>query len=245
MPTSPERLDPLTPLTAAPSEADGERRLIQDDPLRFGVGARITLSVMAEDYVDVILGALASADSSGLVVETGDVSTYLGGAEEDLQRYVTELAAGVARSGRHASLSLVLSRGCPGEVACELPGGAGPRVVPVSAPHPTGRYATAEWALYPLADGPAAGRAAGHEPDHMRDIYAAIDHAKELGTFVGSQHFVTRLEGDLGDVIATAFAGWTLVGRSVQHVTTHLTVSINSPSHPVRTVPVPEESRHA
>nr|WP_281507469.1 YkoF family thiamine/hydroxymethylpyrimidine-binding protein [Brachybacterium sp. Marseille-Q7125] len=92
----------------------------------------------------------------------------------------------------------------------------------------TGRWASAEWALYPLADQALSD---GEEPDHMRDIYAAIDHAKELGTFRESQHFVTRLEGDVGEVIATALAGWVLVGRSVQHVTSHLTISLNSPSH--------------
>jgi hypothetical protein len=125
-------------------------------------------------------------------------------------------------------VNVLLSRGCPGEVACELPGGAGPRDTAVPTPRRTGRFASAEWALYPLADEVSAEGAA---PDHMRDIYAAIDHAKELGTYRGSEHFVTRLEGDLGDVIATALAGWLLVGRSVQHVTSHLTLSLNSPSH--------------
>lgn len=219
--------------TASATSPDDERLALQRDPLRFGVGARVTLSVMADDYVDVILGALSGLDTTGLVTQTGDVSTYVGGSEEDVQRWVTDLADAVARTGRHASLALTLSRGCPGEVACELPGGAGPRVVPVAPPRRTGTWASAEWALYPLADAPAPG--AGKQPDHMRDIHAAIDHARDLGTYVGSEHFVTRLEGDLGAVIATAFAGWTLVGRHVQHVTTHLTVSINSPSHAGRT----------
>ena len=35
-------------------------------------------------------------------------------------------------------------------------------------------------------------------------------------------------------MIATALAGWLLVGRGVQHVTSHLTLSLNSPSHEVR-----------
>ena len=88
-----------------------------------------------------------------------------------------------------------------------------------------------QWALYPLADQVTAD---GTAPDHMRDIYAAIDHARELGTFRDSAHFVTRLEGDVGEVIASAVAGWLLVGRGVQHVTSHLTLSLNSPSHEVR-----------
>ncbi|WP_300267389.1 YkoF family thiamine/hydroxymethylpyrimidine-binding protein [Microbacterium sp.] len=204
-----------------------QRTALQNDPLRFGVGARITVAVMSDRYADIILGALDSVDASGLSVETGDVSTFVGGTERDLLRYLTDLSSAIADTGSHASISVLLSRGCPGEVVCELPGGAGPRAVE----HPTGRdtdrHATAEWALYPLADEVTAGV----EPDHMRDIYAAIDLAKENDTFRGSAHFVTRLEGDLGRILETAVAGWTLVGRSVQHVTSHLTVSVNSPSH--------------
>ena len=200
-------------------------------PLSFGVGARVTASVMTDDYARVLVDILSRLDLTGLVRETGDVSTYLGGHETHLQRVLIDLAEALARTEHHATLSLTLSRGCPGEVVCELPGGAGPRRTDVPEPRRTGRYASAEWALYPLADQVSAS---GTAPDHMRDIYAAIDHARELGTFRGSEHFVTRLEGDVGEVIATAVAGWLLVGRSVQHVTSHLTLSLNSPSHEAR-----------
>src|SRR5699024_7505590 len=141
---------------------------------------------------------LSRLDLTGLVRETGDVSTYIGGHEAHLQRYLIDLAEDLARTERHATLSVTLSRGCPGQVACALPGRAGPRGVAVTAPRRTGRFASAEWALYPLADQVTPD---GTAPDHMRDIYAAIDHARELGTFHGSEHFVTRLEGDIGEVI--------------------------------------------
>jgi len=202
-------------------------------PLGFGVGARVTAAVMSEDYARILVDALSRLDLTGLVRETGDVSTYLGGHETHLQRALIDLAEALALTEHHATVSVLLSRGCPGEVACELPGGAGPRTAAVPEARRTGRFASAEWALYPLADEVTAEGAA---PDHMRDIYAAIDHAKELGTYRGSEHFVTRLEGDLGEVIATALAGWLLVGRSVQHVTSHLTLSLNSPSHEVREI---------
>jgi energy-coupling factor transport system substrate-specific component len=200
---------------------------LRDDPMRFGVGARITAAVMSDDYVDVILGALRGIDTTGLVVETGDVSTYVGGSEPGLLRYVTDLTAAIAASGKHAAITVHLSRGCPGEVVCDLPGGAGPRVTEVPEGRDTGRFVAAEWALYPLADDARSDVT----PDHMRDIYAAIELAKDNGTFRGSQHFVTRLEGDAGRVLASAFAGWVMAGRTVQHVTSHLTLSVNSPSH--------------
>ncbi|MET0161137.1 MAG: YkoF family thiamine/hydroxymethylpyrimidine-binding protein [Microbacteriaceae bacterium] len=210
-------------MTTTIARTTAEAAQLRDDPLRFGVGARVTVSVMSDRYVEVILGALAATDTTGLVVDAGDVSTYLGGSEADLLRAITQLTASVADSGHHASVSVHLSRGCPGEAVCELPGGAGPRGVETAPGEATGRWTAAEWALYPLADNADA--------DHMAGIHAAIDFAKGNGTFRGSEHFVTRLEGDVGDVLATAFAGWTLVGGDVQHVTSHLTLSLNSPSH--------------
>jgi hypothetical protein len=195
-------------------------------PATFGVGARVTLSVMRDDYVRVILDALAKADATGLDVQPGDVSTFASGAEADLVRYLTQVIAAAAGSGAHVSATVHFSRGCPGEVVCELPGGAGPLAAEIPAAVPTGVAAAAEWALYPLED---TGRD-GIEPDHMRDIYAAIDFARSNGTFEKSEHFVTRLSGDVADIIQTVAAGWILVGRTVQHVTSHVTLSINSPS---------------
>jgi hypothetical protein len=64
----------------------------------------------------------------------------------------------------------------------------------------------------------------------MRDIEAAIDLARRNGTFRGSEHFVTRLEGDVGALVETVVGAWARVGRSVQHVTSHVTVSLNSPT---------------
>lgn len=203
------------------------RVALTTDPLRFGVGARVTLAFMSDRYVDLIGQVLARTDPRALVVQTGDVSTYVGGSERDLLRWSTDLVDAAARTGVHASVSLHLSRGCPGEAVCDLPGGAGPRTITPPGGRETGGHAAAEWALYPLADQIVEGV----EPDHMRDILEAIDLARTNGTFVASEHFVTRLAGDPGRILETVFAGWVLAGRTVQHVTSHLTLSINSPSH--------------
>src|SRR5699024_7616056 len=87
-------------------------------PLGFGVAARVTGAVLADDYARVLVGVLSRLDQTGLVRETGDVSTYLGGHETSLQRYLIDLAADLADTGHHCTLSVTLSRGCPGEVVC-------------------------------------------------------------------------------------------------------------------------------
>jgi hypothetical protein len=190
------------------------------DPLSYGVGARVTISVMSDRYVEVILGALKNVDSTDLIIQTGDVSTYIGGSESNILRYLNDLSHQMSITGYHSSIAIHLFRGCPGAVICQLPS---PRFVDIPHSHIKGQWASAEWTLYPLTDTPGA--------DHMRDIYEAIEYAKGNGTFVKSDKSVTRLEGDLGSILETAVAGWIQVGRSVQHVVSHLTISVNSPSH--------------
>lgn len=227
--STPTATDPTRP---APG-SDPRGRAISEEALAAGLGARITVAAMIDNYVDVILGALndESLDTSGLQIETGDVSTLIRGDEPTLLRYLTDVSARIAESGVHASITILLSRGCPGEVTCEAPRTASAHHGGPPDGRDVGTFASAEWALYPLADQVTVTDDGRIEPDHMRDIYVAIDLAKDLGTFHSSVHFATRLEGDLGRVLQTAVAGWTLVGRSVQHVTSHLTVSVNSPSH--------------
>ncbi|UFU03619.1 Ykof family thiamine-binding protein [Ruania suaedae] len=191
-------------------------------PDAYGVGARFSLHPMTDRFVEVILGALDTADSTGLDLTTDDVSTHVRGREDRILAYLTEAIAHAGRTGVHTVAHVLLSRGCPGEVACEIADGAAyaPQV-PARLPA-TGVQASAHWALYPLDD--------SHEADHMAGIYAAIEHAQDLGVFTGSEHYVTRLDGDLADVLGAVAAGWLLVGEKVRHVTTHVTVSLNSPT---------------
>lgn len=200
-------------------------------PAELGIGARITLSVMSSDYVRIITEALAATSTDGLVVETDPVSTRVAGPEQRIAEYLVDLVTAAARSGEHVSAAVMLSRGCPGEVTCDLPADQPfPARQTVALP-PTGVRAVAQWALYPLADQPLAGSTV---PDHMRDIYAAIERARAAGTVVGSDHYVTRLAGDVADVLSTVVDAWVTVGQSVRHVTTHVTISVNSPSEAAR-----------
>lgn len=195
-------------------------------PEQYGVGARFTLSVYDSDYVNIILSALAETDSGGLTVETNDISTFVSGAEVRILEYIRDVIAGVAASGAHLSAAILLSRGCPGELQCALPPGVEALGAEPLDLAPTRVRARAHWSLYPLLDGGASG-------DHMTPIYTAIEQAKGDGVYSGSDHYATRLDGDLSDVLQTAANAWIGVGHAVQHVVTHLTVSINSPS-PIR-----------
>lgn len=192
----------------------------------YGVGARFSLHPMTPDFVPVILDALASGDASRLEVSTDDVSTFLGGSEADVLMYLRDVIAAAAGTGVHTVAHVLLSRGCPGEVTCELPDDATYITESVPDLARTGLPASAHWSLYPLDDGDAQGG----RGDHMAGIAEAVERARARGTFTRSEHFATRLDGDLADVLTTVAEGWLLVGRRVRHVTSHATISLNSPS---------------
>ena len=197
----------------------------------YGVGARVTIHPMADNFADIILGALddAAPARGDLETCTSQVRTYAGGDERTLVTWLTTLIGAAARraEGAHVGVHVLLSRGCPGEVACELPGGQPwARASELDAPT-TGIVAAAEWSLYPLVDG-------GAQADHMAPIMAAIQQAKRSGLFDGSDHYVTRLRGDVGAILALVASAWLATGGGVQHVVTHLSLSINSPTDPSR-----------
>jgi hypothetical protein len=202
-------------------------------PEQLGIGMRVSIHPHCDDFVDVILGALADIDAAGLTedltIETDEVSTYVGArsapAEQRLATYLTALVAAASRrsGGGHVVAHVLLSRGCPGEVACDLSVTGLPHAAPVALER-TGIRAAAQWSLYPLLDGGSGGG------EHMAHIEAAIAGARRRGTAASPAHYATTLDGDLADVVATAVDAWALVGTEVAHVVTHLTISVGSPS---------------
>lgn len=195
-------------------------------PQEYGVGARFTLAVYDTDYIRIITDALEHVDRGDLIVDTGDISTFLTGSEQDIVGHLGAVIGHAARTGTHVSAAILLSRGCPGELECELPPGVPALGACPVALDPTGIRARAHWSLYPLM--------ASADERHMDHIHAAIDRARRSGVFSGSDHFASRLDGDLATVLTTAANAWIDVGHHVQHVVSHLTISINSPT------PIPE-----
>lgn len=218
-----------TPTTPGSTEststtpASAETRLAVLTPEEFGVGCRFSLYPMCDDFAAVILAALGEVDATGLEVRTDDVSTYLAGPENRIVDYVREVLVAAAQRTPHVVATVLLSRGCPGEVTCELDGEmAASRMPPpprLAAAAPTGVLAAAHWSVYALG-----------VDNYMDLIGAAVEQGKADGTYAGGEHYVTRLEGDVADVLATIAGGWLAAAGSARHVAAHATVSVGSPT---------------
>jgi len=61
-------------------------------------------------------------------------------------------------------------------------------------------------------------------------IYRAIASTKIAGVFTRGQHFVSRLDGDLPDVVAAIRTAFLAACENGRHVVAHVTLSANSPS---------------
>lgn len=189
-------------------------------PASYGIGARFSMHPMTDDFVPVILDALAAGQHREVVTSTDDVSTFVQGTESEVLGYLRDVIAAAGAGGGHVVAHVLLSRGCPGEVSCALPDDAGYAPEPLRPLAATGLTAAAHWSLYPLSA----------EREHMAVIGAAIEAARADGIATGSAHFVTRLDGDLAAVLETIGQAWVTAGRAVQHVVSHATVSLGSPT---------------
>lgn len=218
--THPETVALTAPAGAAPHE--------------LGIGMRFSLHPHCDDFVNVILGSMHEAREAGLtdelVIETDEVSTYVGAraapAEQRLVGYLARViaAASARSSGGHVVAHVLLSRGCPGEVSCDVSVTGLPGADAVEVPL-TGVTGVAQWSLYPLLDGDKDGG------EHMAHIEAAIAQAQRRSRAGAPMHYATRLTGDVAEILTTAADTWVSVGAAVAHVVSHLTVSVGSPSH--------------
>ena len=197
-------------------------------------GAQVSLYPMTDDFVGVIMSALAALDPyrDRLRVETDNISTLLVGPPEVLFPALRDLFGAAAKRGVHAVLSATISRGCPGEpddAICQssLFAGSPPplaerqarALAAVHAAPKTGVSSVAQFSLYVLG-----------QDRHMDEIYACIDFLKSSGVFEKSKHFATKLSGDTGALFTTLEQAFCRFGPPEGHVTIDLTVSANSPS---------------
>lgn len=228
--------------------SDTDERFDITGPASCDAGARLSVYPLTDGFVDLILDALAETPRpQGLDIVTDDVSTLVRGREDDLAGYLCEVIARVAAAGCHVGGHLMLSRGSPEEISS-----AGERAgrpwAPSSAPHlpPTGYHVAAQWSLYPFVDvrtfdvrtadartaeTPVSARP-GRSAERPSVIEEAIGQARADGTLAGAGHAVTRLEGDLADVLETVVGTWIVAGRRVRHVVTHVTFTINRATGP-------------
>lgn len=186
------------------------------------IGARFSLYPLTDAYVPHIMGVLKTLEDTALERETDDVSTFLSGEENLLFETLTTIFQEFVASGEHVAVSLLLSRGCPGEPGedrCD-PVATASQAEGLPDAYSTDPEIACQFSLYPLGVN-----------GYMDAIYAEITEAgRAAGLVVTPQHLCTRLYGPLTAVMTQLRRAFDRAAVVTPHVVIHATLSANSPS---------------
>ena len=183
-------------------------------------GCQFNLSVMSDDFADVILGALDQVDTSKVWKETDDVSTCVRGRINHVFDVVKAVYLQAAKTGKHVEMSGTFSIGCPGDSSGDTHMDASRERMNEAASTDIQQKAGCKFALYPM-----------NTTNYMDVIYEQIDLSKEAGVKVSPSHYATRLDGEAADIFNAMESSFTKVQEAVSHTTMTFTISANSPSN--------------
>ncbi len=182
------------------------------------VGLRFSLHPMADNFIEIIKGALREANTENLSVHTNDVSTVLRGKQLHLFDSAKAIAIYASKSGTHIAFNGTFSiDGTEETFEIEKEN--------LALNEPTIRemkqYVSAQYVLYSL-----------NTPIHQSVIHQEIIHAQERGIFKNTVYDSIGIHGDIHDVFAFLDESFTrahLMKRTGVVLTVN--ISINSPSH--------------
>lgn len=182
-------------------------------------GCQFTLFPMSDDFVDVILSTLNEVDTSKVWKNTDDVSTCIRGKMVHVYDVTKAIFLHSAKTGKHVAMTGTFSIGCPGDSDADAYMNVADEPLNKQNSRHISQRAGCKIAIYPL----------GNEK-YMDTIYNQIDLAKNQDIKVSSDHYSTRLDGDVKDIFDTMHEAFNNVQKEVSHVTMTFTISANSPS---------------
>lgn len=183
------------------------------------VGCQFNLSVMSDDFVDVILSALAETGTSDVSMETDDVSSWVHGPAPAVFTVVESIYLNAAQTGRHVAMSGTFSAGCPGSAAAETDFRTPSRSVAETTHEDMPQKAGCKFALYPMGT-----------TDYMEIIQSRINLAGNGNVEVSASHGATRLDGNVHDIFNALESAFEKVREAAGHTVMTFTISSNSPS---------------
>ncbi|CAM3948899.1 YkoF family thiamine/hydroxymethylpyrimidine-binding protein [Alkalicoccus chagannorensis] len=185
------------------------------------VGVRFAVYPMADNFAEIIKGALKETDASKVWVQTDDVTTCIRGRSEHVFDTAKAVFAHAAKSGIHVVFNGTFSVGCPGDSEGDAYMNEDDQRLNDAVVRELDVETATHFALYPMAD-----------PDYMQIIADQVQTAEKHGTFSGGVHYASRLDGNVNHVFDTLEEAFVNASKTKDrgHVTMTATVSANSPS---------------
>ena len=182
-------------------------------------GASFMLAPMTDRYEEVIMGAVRKMDTSRVWINTSKMGTVCRGRRDDVFDCVKACFAYAYQPDVHMTLTLTLSKGCPGD--CDVDYVLAEEGTPANEEGTKDLHfpVDVKFALYSLGDG-----------DYMPEISQIIALADEMHVFRKMMHYATVLQGDVQDIFAYFNKAFRHCEDTMSHFVMEITMSVNSPS---------------
>ena len=182
-------------------------------------GCRFSLSVMSDNYIDIILSALAKVDTGNVWKMTDKLSTVYRGRQVHVEDAVKACFVHAFRPGVHMTMEATFSRGCPGDTEADSFMAAGDAPLNAAGMADIHFPVACKVSLYPMG-----------VPDYMRHIATVVNHAIDLGIYEKSSHYCTILGGDVHDLFDYFHYVNSYCSENLSHYIFEVTLSVNSPT---------------
>ncbi|QKS70427.1 thiamine-binding protein [Paenalkalicoccus suaedae] len=185
------------------------------------VGVRFAIYPMADNFVEIIKGALEEVDTSKVWMQTDDVTTCVRGRSEHVFDVAKAIFIHAAKTGTHVVFSGTFSIGCPGDSEGDTYMSENDERLNEEKSQQESVEAASHFALYPMDN-----------PNYMQVIADQCAVAQEHGTFTKGVHYASRLDGDANKVFHTLETAFVNASKTKEraHVTMTAHISANSPS---------------
>lgn len=182
---------------------------------------QFSIHPMADNFIEIIKGALRGIDTSNVTMSTDDVATTMTGEQEAVFDAAKAMLIHASKSGVHIAFNGTFSAGCP-SMSYKVAKAERQSVrINQKVVRSSSQYVSAKFALYPLGN-----------PDYMDVIYKEIGLLKNSVVYNAKSGKGSSLHGDIHEVFGFFEDRFMNVYESVQsHLIMTVNMSINSPSH--------------
>ena len=179
-------------------------------------GCRFSLSVMSDNYANLILNAIKEVDTKNVWSSTDALSTIYRGKRVHVVDCVKNVFTKVNDGKTHITLEATFSKGCP----CDIDGDC----ILAESDEPPGGSAVSfdvlsKISFYPLGTA-----------KYMEHIAAVVNMAKENKLYKKSSHYATEIEGDVNEIFDYFNQVLQYAEENIDHYVLQVTLSVNSPS---------------
>lgn len=179
-------------------------------------GCRFSLSVMSDNYANLILNAIKDVDTKNVWSNTDALSTVYRGRRVHIIDNVKNIFVKVNDGKTHITLEATFSKGCP----CDVDGDY---ILAESDELLTGNaadfYVLGKISFYPLGT-----------TQYMEHIAAVVDMARECKVYKKHSHYASEIEGDVNEIFDYFNQVLSYAEENITHYVFQVTLSVNSPS---------------